>query len=172
MYELYGPDTMRIAMLSQPGTIQTSGVVAIDEVDAHLHPTWQRDIGRWLTRSFPKVQFIVTTHSPIVCRSVATEDGALKGTVWKLPAPGSDEEFRQVQGLELSQLVYGDVLDAFSTDLFGKNVVRSQAGNLKLERLAELNIKAINSGLNETETIERKELRKVFPMDAGTTCSE
>ncbi|HIB3362225.1 TPA: hypothetical protein ACWV9N_006159, partial [Pseudomonas aeruginosa] len=81
-------------------------------------------------------------------------------------------EFRQVQGLELSQLVYGDVLDAFSTDLFGKNVVRSQAGNLKLERLAELNIKAINSGLNETETIERKELRKVFPMDAGTTCSE
>ncbi len=46
------------------------GVVLIDEVDAHLHPTWQTEIGQWFTRYFPKLQFIVTTHSPLICRAV------------------------------------------------------------------------------------------------------
>jgi hypothetical protein len=44
--------------------IAHSGVVLIDEIDAHLHPEWQREIGFWLKRHFPKVQFLVTTHSP------------------------------------------------------------------------------------------------------------
>ena len=45
------------------------GVVLIDEIDAHLHPQWQREIGFWLKSHFPNVQFIVTTHSPIVCQA-------------------------------------------------------------------------------------------------------
>jgi predicted ATP-dependent endonuclease of OLD family len=43
-----------------------SGVILIDEIDAHLHPTWQRQIGIWLKRVFPRMQFIVTTHSPFI----------------------------------------------------------------------------------------------------------
>lgn len=49
------------------------GVVFIDEIEQHLHPTWQRTIIRLLTRSFPHVQFVATTHSPLVisgCRDV------------------------------------------------------------------------------------------------------
>ena len=46
-----------------------SGVVLIDEIDAHLHPEWQREIGFWLKRHFPNIQFIVTTHSPIICQA-------------------------------------------------------------------------------------------------------
>jgi predicted ATP-binding protein involved in virulence len=42
------------------------GVVLIDELDAHLHPTWQRQIGLWLGKRFPGIQFIVTTHSPFI----------------------------------------------------------------------------------------------------------
>jgi predicted ATP-binding protein involved in virulence len=45
---------------------EADGVVLIDEIDLHLHPTWQRQIIGSLTTSFPKVQFIVTTHSPQV----------------------------------------------------------------------------------------------------------
>lgn len=45
---------------------QTPGVVLIDEVDLHLHPAWQRRVLPDLMRAFPKVQFIVTTHSPQV----------------------------------------------------------------------------------------------------------
>ena len=35
-----------------------SGVVLIDEIDAHLHPEWQREIGFWLKRHFPNIQFL------------------------------------------------------------------------------------------------------------------
>ena len=42
----------------------------IDGIDAHLHVTLQKKILSFLTRAFPKVQFIVTTHSPFVVSSV------------------------------------------------------------------------------------------------------
>lgn len=42
------------------------GTVLIDEVDVHLHPTWQQTIINSLREIFPKIQFIVTTHSPHV----------------------------------------------------------------------------------------------------------
>jgi predicted ATP-binding protein involved in virulence len=46
------------------------GIVLIDEIDAHLHPKYQYDLPRLLSEVFPKVQFIVTTHSPIPLLSV------------------------------------------------------------------------------------------------------
>jgi predicted ATP-binding protein involved in virulence len=42
-----------------------SGIVLIDEIDAHLHPKYQYELPKLLSEVFPKVQFIVTTHSPI-----------------------------------------------------------------------------------------------------------
>jgi predicted ATP-binding protein involved in virulence len=42
------------------------GVVLIDELDIHLHPTWQREIAGWLQMQFPNIQFIVATHSPLI----------------------------------------------------------------------------------------------------------
>ena len=43
---------------------EAEAVVLIDEIELHLHPGWQRRIVRNLTETFPKCQFIVTTHSP------------------------------------------------------------------------------------------------------------
>ena len=48
----------------------TPGVVLIDEIDMHLHPRWQQVVVDLLTRAFPRVQFIVTTHSPQVLSTV------------------------------------------------------------------------------------------------------
>ena len=42
------------------------GIVFIDEIEQHLHPRWQRNIMQLLQESFPNVQFIATTHSPLV----------------------------------------------------------------------------------------------------------
>jgi energy-coupling factor transporter ATP-binding protein EcfA2 len=78
--------------------IKRSGVVLIDEIDAHLHPGWQREIGFWLKRHFPNIQFLVTTHSPIICQA-ADQNG-----LFVLPDPGSesspgplsDEDYRKV----------------------------------------------------------------------------
>ena len=50
--------------------LRTEGVVLIDELDLHLHPAWQRRIVGDLRRTFPKIQFIVTTHSPQIVASV------------------------------------------------------------------------------------------------------
>jgi predicted ATP-binding protein involved in virulence len=49
---------------------QTPGIVIIDELDLHLHPKWQRRIIEDLRRIFPKIQFIVTTHSPFLIQSL------------------------------------------------------------------------------------------------------
>jgi predicted ATP-binding protein involved in virulence len=52
---------------------ETTGVVLIDEVDMHLHPSWQQKVLGQLSEAFPSVQFIVTTHSPQVLTTVPAE---------------------------------------------------------------------------------------------------
>jgi len=47
-----------------------SGVVLLDEIDLHLHPDWQRSVLPTLAKALPQVQFIVTTHSPLVVGSL------------------------------------------------------------------------------------------------------
>ena len=53
--------------------LHSEAVVLIDEVDLHLHPSWQQRILRDLTRTFPNAQFIVSTHSPQVLTTVMPE---------------------------------------------------------------------------------------------------
>jgi len=48
-------------------------VVLIDELDLHLHPKWQREIVSRLTKTFPRCQFIATTHSPQILAAVEPE---------------------------------------------------------------------------------------------------
>ena len=55
-------------------TEETDGVVLIDEIDMHLHPSWQRKVIDSLHKTFPKVQFILTTHSPTVLTDVPKEN--------------------------------------------------------------------------------------------------
>lgn len=50
---------------------KTPGIIIIDEIDQHLHPQWQRVILNSLTKIFPKVQFVVSTHSPSVIASAS-----------------------------------------------------------------------------------------------------
>lgn len=45
-------------------------IVLVDEIDLHLHPEWQRKIIQFLKTQFPKTQFIVTTHSPLIIQSM------------------------------------------------------------------------------------------------------
>lgn len=56
------------------------GVVLIDEVDLHLHPSWQRRVVTDLARGFPKLQFIMTSHSPLIVTSVGSKNIFLTDT--------------------------------------------------------------------------------------------
>nr|WP_262385192.1 AAA family ATPase [Pseudomonas fluorescens] len=84
----------------------TPGIVLIDEVDMHLHPRWQQTILSQLRDAFPRLQFIVTTHSPQVLTTVPSESiRILRGNkVYSAPpgTEGSEPErmLKQVLGLE------------------------------------------------------------------------
>jgi predicted ATP-binding protein involved in virulence len=60
--------------LGERAVLDTEGVVLIDEIDMHLHPKWQRHIVDDLKRTFPKIQFIVTTHSPFIVQSLKADE--------------------------------------------------------------------------------------------------
>ncbi len=59
-------------LISDP-LMEGNGVVLIDELDLHLHPRWQRNIIENLSKTFPNVQFIATTHSPQIIPAIKPE---------------------------------------------------------------------------------------------------
>jgi predicted ATP-binding protein involved in virulence len=69
-------DIARRLAIANPGhgtdPREGDGLVMIDEIDLHLHPSWQAKVIPSLRRTFPNLQFVVTTHSPIVLSRVAT----------------------------------------------------------------------------------------------------
>jgi len=52
---------------------ETKGIVQIDEIEMHLHPRWQQEVIPNLREAFPKIQFIITTHSPQVLSGIKNE---------------------------------------------------------------------------------------------------
>ena len=57
--------------LNERAHLLTPGIVLIDELDLHLHPRWQRDVVKSLCESFPRLQFVATSHSPFIVQSVS-----------------------------------------------------------------------------------------------------
>ncbi|RYU63191.1 AAA family ATPase [Methylolobus aquaticus] len=96
-----------------------SGVVLIDEIDAHLHPEWQREIGFWLKRHFPNIQFLVTTHSPIICQA-ADPNG-----LFVLPEPGSDDRPHPLSDDEYKKVIASRPDTILLTSAFGLQNTRS-----------------------------------------------
>lgn len=112
--------------------IKRSGVVLIDEVDAHLHPEWQREIGFWLKRHFPYVQFLVATHSPIICQA-ADSNG-----LFVLPEPGSATPPRALTTEEYTRVIASRPDTILLTPAFGLQNTRSPRavdGRAKFARL-------------------------------------
>ena len=91
--------------LSDP--LQGGGIVLIDEVDLHLHPSWQRKIASILRTTFPNVQFILTTHSPQVLGEL--REGF---KILSLMQENGELKFREITpGYYDSNLVLEDYMD-------------------------------------------------------------
>lgn len=138
-------------------SVPVSGVVLIDEIDAHLHPTWQTRIGHWFTQYFPNLQFIVTTHSPLICRACE------KGSIWRLAAPGSEELSGEITGTDRKRLIYGNVLDAYGTEVFGEDVSQSENAEEMLKELADLNVKSFKGKITNAEKKRMQNLKQILP---------
>ena len=60
--------------LKEKAVSEAIGIVLIDEIDLHLHASWQQHVIQDLQAAFPKIQFIVTTHSPQVLTTIRREN--------------------------------------------------------------------------------------------------
>jgi predicted ATP-binding protein involved in virulence len=60
---------MFLASPRSKNPLEQPAVVFVDEIDLHMHPQWQQKIIHYLTEKFPKTQFIVTAHSPLIVQS-------------------------------------------------------------------------------------------------------
>jgi predicted ATPase len=156
LVRVYGEEKVFRNIANDDMKIDVPGVVLIDEVDVHLHPTWQTRIGQWFTQFFPQIQFIVTTHSPLVCRACE------KGSIWRLTSPGSDIKSGEITGDDRDRLIFGDILDAFGTNIFGKSAAQSAKTDEKKEELGKLNMLSAFGKITEEEENTRQQLLKVL----------
>ena len=100
---------------------EATGTVLIDELDLHLHPEWQFTLRDGLVRLFPKLQFIVTTHSPHLLSSAQEGEviimnrlgaGSLKPVSKSFSGWNTDQILSEVMGVvSLDNKVYKKLID-------------------------------------------------------------
>jgi hypothetical protein len=108
------------------------GVVLVDEIDLHLHPEWQREVVPTVARALPNLQFVLTTHSPIVAGTLRSQnifvlemDGAGASTIRQLGEP--------IHGLNADQILV--------SSYFGLNTTRAPGAE---DALRQLSLRAMN----------------------------
>lgn len=154
LISVYGVDNLTARNEQGRLYINRSGVVLIDEIDAHLHPEWQREIGFWLKRHFPKIQFLVTTHSPIICQA------ADKNGLFVLPEPGSDAEARSLSDEEYNRVIASRPDTILLTAAFGLQNTRSPRAIEGRSEYAQLQAKKrAGVSLSADEKQKEKQLR-------------
>ena len=141
-----------------------SGVVMIDELEQHLHPSWQRSIVGLLRRAFPKVQFITTTHSPL-CAIGTTSLSNDEVDLFVLEKRG-DTVVRHVtrtppRGLRADQIL--------TSHLFGLSTAGDDQTKEEIERFGALCSKTARSSQEEEELLR---LRAVLDLKLGSGESE
>jgi len=119
---------------------ETEGVVLIDEIDMHLHPSWQKSIIADLKKTFPKIQFIVTTHSPFIVQSLRSEE------LINLDYLTSESPFEK------------SIEEIAETEMQVENVRRSQMFNT-LQSLASTYFDLIEQGKTVSDDIKMSEIK-------------
>lgn len=90
------------------------GVVMVDEIDLHVHPTWQRSIIAHVAKALPFIQFIFTTHSPIVAGSVSSQNLWVTRTL-EDGSSSIERPSTEIYGLNADQILTSDVFGLEST---------------------------------------------------------
>jgi predicted ATPase/5-methylcytosine-specific restriction endonuclease McrA len=91
-----------------------SAVVLIDELDAHLHPRWKMRIMQALRDAFPNIQFIGSTHDPLVLRGLRNHEIAL---VKRDPKLGAiiDTDLPAIEGMQVDEILTSKVFGLDTT---------------------------------------------------------
>jgi hypothetical protein len=134
------------------------GVVMVDEVDLHLHPEWQRTVITKLSTTFPHLQFIFTSHSPLVAGTLGAEN------IWVM----EQETLGAVTARRYQESIHGRSADQILTSpYFNLDSPRAPGAEHHLRELARRArtgdvdaslsyLKSLTAGieLDEDETVE------------------
>lgn len=148
------------------------GLVLVDELDLYLHPVWQATLVPALRKTFPRLQFIVTTHSPIVLSSVAPHE------IVRLASWGDDGDIVEV----VHHPETGDLIPATDVGargvrpdarmMTGSEILRDQFGVERLtpnpqgEQLRRYAILATDPFRSDDENAEMRRIRTTL-QEAG-----
>lgn len=146
--------------------VTQDGVVIIDEIDVHLHVEWQKRIGFWLKEHFPRLQFLVSTHSPFICQ--AADEG---GLVRLSPSWQEGPSGVVVEGEMFNRVVNGSTDEALLTDLFGLETTLSDRAVADRERLANLEVAAIAGEADLHQLDEMRDLSERIPTTQASSVS-
>lgn len=155
-------DMLSWALLAQQEieSFQPRGIVLLDEIEKHLHPAWQREIIDLLSQSFPQVQFIATTHAPLISTGAAILPEGCCQLVRLLKSDHGvqiNSDLKPPTGLRADQVL--------TSELFGLLSTTSGDTVRKIERYAFLKAKA---SLTELERKEADELSEHLYNTFGT----
>lgn len=123
---------LSIANPQSKNPLEEEAVILIDELDLHLHPKWQKTIVDDLKRTFPRCQFVITTHSPFIVQALsaselydistmqyAEEQGSYKG--WSIDAIQEKK-----MGVEKKTSLYNEKIERFSEAIDGEKYAEAK----------------------------------------------
>jgi predicted ATP-binding protein involved in virulence len=131
------------------GSVDATGIVIIDEIDLHLHPALERVVLSRFQKVFPRLQFIISTHSPLVITSMKTD--AERNCIYRMePDTTTPHIVGDVYGLDYNSGIE-DVMQVSSADeklsrlvstyvYMVRNDLKPQADNLKANILRECSV--------------------------------
>ncbi|MGI9106544.1 MAG: AAA family ATPase [Pyrinomonadaceae bacterium] len=125
-------------------------VVLVDELDLHLHPRWQRTIIRELTPHFPRIQFIATTHSPLMVQAAANENLVVLQQKNEEVEINSDPLI--VEGWRVDQILTSELFDVSSRSVKKEELFRERDALLDNPKRTEDEDRRLN---NLEKQIER-----------------
>jgi len=119
---------LSLANPSRKNPLQGEGVILIDEIELHMHPAWQREILSKLKKTFPNIQFIITTHSPQVLGEVGDDY-----TLFSLVNKNGDLEYSKAGSLTGwdSNYILEDFMNTTSLNLQTKGMINSMYDDYK-----------------------------------------
>jgi predicted ATP-binding protein involved in virulence len=143
-----------------PNPLAEPAVCMVDEIDLHLHPRWQREIIAYLTNLFPKTQFIVTAHSPLIVQSAENANIALLRKEGDHVVIENDKKL--IQGWRIDQIL--------TSDLFGLDSARPPQYAVMMDERRKLLAKKRRTKADKARLAELDE--KLDAMPAGESAAD
>jgi predicted ATP-binding protein involved in virulence len=137
---LIGDIARRLAVMNPDleNPLMGDGIVLIDEVDMHLHPKWQRTLIEQLTTTFPKCQFVLTTHSPLVISDSKNVLAYLIG----------ENEVKQLPSL------YGEDANSVLLEIMDTDIRNAKINDMLLELLDNIHAGEIDNAKDRIQKLE------------------